>query len=137
MSLLVSVVFALAAFLPGAGAPQQSDAAAQTGLAGTWQLDRESSNLPSPDAMGRDRQGGMRGRPPGSGPGGRPPGMGGGAPGGRRMPGSGGERSRPSEEEIQHMRDLMQEALEAPRRMTIARDGKARRWSSKPRSVTG
>lgn len=72
----------------------------------------------------------MRGRPPGGPGGGGPAGPGGMGPGGvggtggmtgpgGGSPGRGRDGSRPSDEELKRMRDLMREVLEAPARLVI------------------
>jgi len=129
LSSLASFVVVVAMGSTGAAVQQagRTDTSPRDALMGTWVLDEESSSTPPRDAVPDDRggAGAPGGRPPGRGPG-----MGG--PGGQPPPGMGGDRggpggegSRPSPEEMKRMRDLMRELMEAPSRLTIARDGDA------------
>lgn len=110
--LSASAVMTLVMGSPLVQAAQAVVPPARPALEGAWLLDREASTLPPPGAMARVRPGGSGGGSGGfSGPG---------------MGGSGGGRgSRPSEEEIQQFRDLVQELLQPPARLTITRDGEA------------
>lgn len=99
-----------------------------TDLSGAWELNRDLSSAPGGGWAGPDG-GGRGGRPHGGG--GRGAGGGGGRGGfgggfgGRGGPGGGGrpEGERPSREDTEARRALMQEILELPARFTIAQDG--------------
>src|SRR5215208_3301911 len=109
-------------------AAQTQPSAAQTILSGAWELNRQASSpTPAglgPDAEARPRRGGPGGGGPGGG-GGRG-GFGGPGMGGRRRAGSGGfggSSDQLDKEEMQRIRDVIQETLAAPPRLVIDQDG--------------
>ncbi|MGE0816196.1 MAG: hypothetical protein AB7O28_16475 [Vicinamibacterales bacterium] len=122
----VAVAWVAAAGL--AGSAGIGAAPAESVLSGAWTLNRDLSAAPGgtpvPDGgmrgRGGRRGGGPGGRGPGGGFGGGPGGFGGG--GGRRGGGP-AEGGRPSSEDMEARRALMQEVMELPARFTIAQDG--------------
>jgi hypothetical protein len=106
-------------------------------LSGAWELNRDLSSAPGGLPGGADRgaggpgprgaggggagrMGGRGGRGPG---GGGPGGVGGGARGGGARGGGPSGSGRPSSEQIEAGRALMQEVMELPARFTIIQDG--------------
>lgn len=121
-----AVIVAAATFVTAMESPEVV-ARAQADLAGAWvlnaDLSREGTGAAPPDTGGRRVPGGRgRGGPGGGGqgPGG---GFGGGGFGGGRPGRDGGPAERPSAEEVEARRALMQEIMTLPRRLTIAQDG--------------
>lgn len=122
----MAVAAACVCTMSGAGVLRAAPAAL---LAGAWELNRDLSAPPggTPLPGGADRGGRRRGPggggrgPGGSGGfgGGRPGGMGGGRS--RGGPGESGER--PSKEDMEARRALLDEVLQPPARFTIAQDG--------------
>lgn len=124
-------VFAAAAFV-GLTVPESiRAAAAPANVSGAWEvnrdLSREGTGARPPDG-GRLRGPGGRG-PGGPGGGGRGPGgggfggFGGGGFGGGRPGGRGGSGERPSAEDMEARRALIEEVMMLPPRLTIAQDG--------------
>jgi hypothetical protein len=105
------------------GPPQ----AARPVLSGAWSMNKSLGTAPGavgmPDDDGDMRPGRRGGGGPGGGPGGGGMGRGGGFPGG----GGGGMRGRPDDgrrrEDMAARRELMQELMQLPARVTIAQDG--------------
>ncbi len=116
---IVIVVTALVCALATLTAAQRESPAAQTNMAGAWELNREASS-PTPAGIGPDPGAGGHGGHPGGGRGGfGGPGMGG--MGGHGGPGGAG--TQPDKQEMQRMRDLTHEVLVAPTRLVISQDG--------------
>lgn len=121
----VRAAVALSACLLMAGAIGAARVMAPVNLTGQWELNRDLSSapggLPGPDGGGRS--GGGRG--PGGGGGGGRIGGGFGGRGGGRGAGMGGGpgATRPSAEDMEAQRALMQEVAELPSRVTITQDG--------------
>lgn len=102
-------------------------------LAGVWDVNRDLSSAPGGmpggggDGRGRGRGGaGGPGGPGGPGGGGRGGGMRGrpGGFGGGRSPDTGGQRGgRPSSEDVEARRALMQEVVDLPAHLTITQEG--------------
>jgi hypothetical protein len=123
LPLAVSAVALLCA-APAFNAAQTQPPAAQTILSGAWELNRQSSN-PAPAGLGPDVEGrARRGGPGGGGPGGGGRGgFGGPGMGGRGRGGFGGSSDQPDKQEMQRIRDLIQETLAAPPRLAIEENG--------------
>lgn len=103
-------------------------------LTGAWELNRDASSvggLAPPDGGGPGGGRGRGGRGGPGGPGGGPPGggggfgggFGGGRGGGRGGAGGGPPRERPSKEDMEARRALMDEVMQPPVRITIAQEG--------------
>jgi hypothetical protein len=116
----VRVAVTLLACVLMAGAIAVAMAVAPVNLTGQWELNRDLSSAPG-GMPGRD--GGSRG-PGGRGGGGRVGGGFGGMGGGRGGMGGGrGGGERPTPEDMEAQRALMQEVTQLPSRVTITQDG--------------
>lgn len=119
----------VAAALAGHAESSSVRVAAPPNLAGDWVLSLDGTGAIPPDDGGMSGSRRGRGGSGGPGGGGRGPGgggfggIGGGGFGGGRPGGRGGPESRPSAEEMEARRALLQEVMTLPARFTITQDG--------------
>ncbi len=117
------VVLVLCVLLLGAFAAART---ASVDLTGQWTMNRDLSSapggMPGPDGGGT-RRGPGGGRPGGGGGGRVGGGFGGGAGRGGGLPGGAAGGQRPSSEDMERQRALMQEVVQLPSRFTLTQDG--------------